>query len=763
MSLLKFSKSAISKLIEWSKGTEYVYDIECYPNFFSLAAYHVKSGTRYMYEMSEWKNDVPGLVDFVYYLHHNNCSMVGFNNIWFDWPLLNFVFSEYHKGYIDNQMVYDRMQDLFKSGKSADFRERFKYTIWDNKQFVRQIDLFKINHFDNKAKQTSLKLLEFNMNMTNILELPVEPGTVVNLEQRNILLKYNHHDVDATTLFMQETIKAMQLRDKMSNTIGMSNPNNPVSFTNFSESKMGVKYFEIKMVEAGMSIPKVNPETGYKGTFRPEINFKDAIFDYVQFERREFQLILELLKSTTVTKTKECLNGLEVCKELAMFMNPDKVIVHGLHPDILKSMNLRKNEKLLLSKVPEGSDMIGCKFIAENVHVIVDGFQFDFGTGGIHGSMKNSIIRHCPATGRIIIDVDVASYYPNLAIANNLYPAHLSPVFCKIYKMVYDIRQNDYPKHTFPLENKAIKLALNSVYGNSNEKNSIFYDPLYTMSITLNGQLLLCMLAEQLLKVPRLKLIQINTDGVTYQTDEKYRDHCAALNTWWENLTQLELESVDYSAMYIRDVNNYIAQGTDGKLKRKSAYEWNMAANSEWHKDFSSRIIAKAAEAALVHGTPVIETVYAEKDISNFMLRTKVNRSDTLEFDDGESTTEIQRVSRYYMAVEGGTITKRSNPTEKQIAKWNDGIHYVHRDFPDKYVVKAKTSTAKLSGKYDVVPDHLRRSMPVRTFSSNDKYKLKVCNSLQSTIEIEGVWDNLNYNYYITKANELVDPLLEQL
>ena len=44
------------------------------------------------------------------------------------------------------------------------------------------------------------------------------------------------------------------------------------------------------------------------------------------------------------------------------------------------------------------------------------------------------------------------------------------------------------------------------------------------MTITLNGQLLLCMLAEQMMKVPGLEMIQINTDGMTYRVPDEYVD-----------------------------------------------------------------------------------------------------------------------------------------------------------------------------------------------------------------------------------------------
>lgn len=767
---LPFTRNAISKLIDWSDSKDYVYDIETYPNFFSFAAYHVKSGQRYLFEISEWANDSYAFVDFIYYLHHNQCSMIGYNNVWFDFPVVNFVFNSIQQGGVTNLMIMDFVNNLFKSSKSKEFNDKFKHTIWDNQQFVKQVDLYKINHFDNVAKATSLKMLEFNMGMTNIQELPIPPNVPVLHSQRQMMLDYNHHDVNATTLFYQECMGAVDLRNVMSNGIGMTNPMFPVSFTNFSDSKIGVKYFEIKMKELGMELPKKR-EGGLCGTERPEIHFKDAIFDYVKFERRELQLVLEFLKGTMVTKTKECLNDIIVPSELAGYMNPDDVIITGLNGSWLSVVTdangkkLRKGAKIKLSLVPDihkaaillDPDII---FMATHLHVIVDGFQFDFGTGGIHGSINNSIVRHDPKTGRIIIDIDVASYYPNLAIANRLFPAHLNESFCDIYEIVYNIRQNEYPKKKFPLLNKAVKLALNTVYGVSNLKTSIFYDPLYTMSVTLNGQLLLCMLAEQLLKIPNILLIQINTDGVTFQTDEKYREHCNTLCKWWEGLTKLELESVDYAAMYIRDVNNYIAETTDGKLKNKAAYGYDMAKNGEWSKNFSCRIVAIAAEAALVRGVPVIQTIYNHKNLADFMMRTKVNKTGAIDFEDDTGVNTIQRISRYYAAVKGGTLTKRSIPTEKQQIAWLEGDHYVHVDYPDKYEVKGKGKKPS-SGKYRLVPVNERRDIPERREVIASGVTVQHCNDLRTPESVQYVRYNINLNYYVTLANKLVDPLLE--
>ena len=60
----------------------------------------------------------------------------------------------------------------------------------------------------------------------------------------------------------------------------------------------------------------------------------------------------------------------------------------------------------------------GCWNVAETLNVVVNGFRYDFGVGGIHGSINNKIARSNKKY--ILVDADVSSYYPNMAISNNV-------------------------------------------------------------------------------------------------------------------------------------------------------------------------------------------------------------------------------------------------------------------------------------------------------------------------------------------------------
>jgi DNA polymerase elongation subunit (family B) len=203
-----------------------------------------------------------------------------------------------------------------------------------------------------------------------------------------------------------------------------------------------------------------------------------------------------------------------------------------------------------------------------------------------------------------------------------------------------------------------LKLALNGVYGDSNNPFSVFYDPLFTMSITLNGQLLLCMLAEALMAVPGLTLVQVNTDGVTVRAPRAGMGHVDTVCAWWMHMTGLNLEPMRYRRMFLRDVNNYIGQYEDGSVKRKGAYEWKAG----WHQNAGGLVIPKVAEKVLVDDAPIRETVRGWTDLHDFMLRVKVPRSSHLLW--GEE--RVQNTTRYYIAKAGKPLTKVMPPLKNK-------------------------------------------------------------------------------------------------
>jgi hypothetical protein len=568
---------------------DWVYDEETFPNVFTLAVQHVEAPIRLMFEISEWRNDSAQLVEFVRHLAASKARMVGFNNIGFDYPILHMLLQ---MGRSDAQTLYRKAQAIITL---QDDDDRWLHSVKPTDRIVEQIDLYKIHHFDNKARATGLKALEFNLRMDSIEDLPFKVGTVLTRDQADVLKRYNQHDVEATRRFYHETTDMIRFREDLT----IKYPGK--DWLNFNDTKIGKEYFTLRLEQAGVACYDFGPEGRTpRQTPRPSIALRDAILPSIRFDRPEFTRVLDWLKAQTITETK------------------------GVFTDLTAT---------------------------------VDGFTFVFGLGGIHGSLENVVVESDDE--HVIVDLDVTSYYPNLAITNGFYPEHLGRDFVTIYKALFEQRKQ-YPKKSS--ESAMLKLALNGVYGDSNNRFSVFYDPLFTMSITLNGQLLLCLLADKILQWTEAQLVQVNTDGLTVRVRRTELDELERVCREWSVLTGLNLEQMRYRRMFLRDVNNYIGQYEDGTVKRKGAYEWKTG----WHQNAGGLVVPKVAEKVLVEGAPIRETVERWPDLHDFMLRIKVPRGSYLQW--GEH--QAQSTTRYYVARGGKEMNKWMPPLARKPGEW---------------------------------------------------------------------------------------------
>lgn len=570
---------------------DFIYDIETFPNVFTMSVEHADLPAQWSFEISDWHNDSIALGRFVYWLRDGKHRMVGFNNLGFDYPVLHMVIQ---MGQTTAGAIYEKAQAIIGSQESDD---RWKHLVRPSDRIVEQIDLFKIHHFDNKARGTSLKALEFNMRSESIADLPFPVGTVLDRQQVQKLKLYNAHDVAQTKKFYQHTLPMIRFREELSEKLKRD-------FMNHNDTKIGKDYFAMALESSGIQCYKFNPEGREPlQTLRPVIHLREAILPWINFKHFEFTHVQNWLLNQSITETKG---------------------------------------------------------VFKNLKATVQGFDFVFGLGGIHGSVESKVVESDDQF--TIIDLDVTSYYPTLAIQCGFHPEHLTSEFCQIYEKLFEQRKG-YPKGS--AENAMLKLALNGVYGDSNNKFSIFYDPLFTMQITLNGQLLLCMLADDLLQIHGLQMIQANTDGLTIRVPIDAQDEVEYFVQRWQEKTGLQMEQKHYRSMMIRDVNNYIGQYSDGSLKRKGAYEYNMS----WHQDASALVVPKVAEKVLVEGAPIRETVENWPDIMDFMCRVKVPKNSYLTTESNGQYTRIQNTSRYYVA-EGGDSLVKWMPPLKNGTEW---------------------------------------------------------------------------------------------
>ena len=583
-----------------------IYDIETMRECFIVVCMEPEK-TPKSFVVSKWQNQLDA---FIKYTEENIDSYwVGYNNLRFDaqvveWILRNHMHWHELSGLEICAKIAQKAQDVIHDANYDVFPE---YREWDLS--LKQIDLFKIHHYDNKNRRVSLKRLEFEMDLENIEEMPIHHNKAdLTKDEVFLSLQYCFNDVDATYEFYKITLgdtdhplykgnNQIQLRKDIEEEFG-------IPCLNYSDSKIGdeiiKKYY---CQEKGMEVKEL-PRKGY---FRKSIDIKNCIAGYVQFETEQLQQFLQNIKRLKL----------------------------GLQDDFKE-------------------------------HIDFYGNVYSFMKGGLHTENKPEIFESDEEYE--IIDWDVASYYPAIIITNGRFPAHLGKEFLRGYKQMFDKRLELKPLAKGDRKIKgivgALKLAVNSVYGKSSDMQSWIYDRQLTMFTTITGELSLMMLIEKY-EMNGIQVISANTDGVTIKMRKDLIPKMHEINEWWSELTQYVLERTDYKKIIFSTVNDYIAIMPDSTIKKKGDF----LTDFELHKNKSARIVPLALEGYYVHGIPVKETILAHKNLYDFCIRRISSRDFHYEgMSSDNKLTKYNKLIRYYIGKNGEKIHKVKNESSQSKA-----------------------------------------------------------------------------------------------
>jgi len=522
-------------------------------------------------------------------------GQIGFNNLGFDSQVNQFIISKFYT--LIKKSIDEILSDIFEFSQETINKQGIRgfHTFRENELYTYQCDLYKIHHFDNMAKVQSLKGLQCNLNFPNVKESDISFDDLVTLDTLNQVIEYCLNDILSTKVFAIKSKPAIDLRKQL-----ISLYNLPANAINWSDSKIGSELVLKFYCE------HTNSNPGYirkLRTKRDEVKLKDCIPNNVEFKTKEFNSIKAIFENTTLYAHE--------------------------------------------------------KYKIKDISLLYKGLVYEYGIGGIHASLTGVFES---TEDELIYDIDVSSLYPSIAIANDLYPEHLGPDFLYVYKeKIVDFRLSEKKKgkEGNPAIVLGLKNAANSVYGKSNEQYSFLFDPKYTFSTTIIGQLQISMLVEWLCeRIENCLIIQANTDGITLKIRKEHTELFRSICKEWEKLTNLELEEVIYKKMYIRDVNNYCAVPMEGKIKLKGCFEINKLE----HKDPSFRIVPLAIKEYVVNGIPVEDTVKNHNEIWDFLgrIKFKSNSKGKLECIRGREivSEETQKVTRYFISNRGMIFTK---------------------------------------------------------------------------------------------------------
>jgi hypothetical protein len=242
--------------------------------------------------------------------------------------------------------------------------------------------------------------------------------------------------------------------------------------------------------------------------------------------------------------------------------------------------------------------------------ITIGGSTYQMGIGGLHST--ESCVAHFADDDTLLVDRDVASYYPAIILGCNLYPRHLGKAFLQVYRQIVT-RRLAAKKAKDTVTADALKITINGSFGKLGSKWSTLYSPDLLIQTTVTGQLALLMLIE-MLELNGVSVVSANTDGVVIKCPKDKVSTMDACVITWEMFTGFETEATHYRALYSRDVNNYIAVKTDGGAKMKGVF-----APAALQKNPTNEICSEAVVRFLKTGEDIERTILNCTDIRKFV------------------------------------------------------------------------------------------------------------------------------------------------
>lgn len=356
------------------------------------------------------------------------------------------------------------------------------------------------------------------------------------------------------------------------------------------------------------------------------------------------------------------------------------------------------------------------------------GTSYTIATGGLHSNEIPAV--YVEDNEHIIVDRDVASYYPNMIRSLKVCQKHLIPkAWFRIADTIVDERlEHKHLAKDKSLDNKerdkhataaaCLKIVANAgIFGKMGSEKSFLCDKKAMYQVTINGQLFLLMLIEKL-ELAGIHVISANTDGIVTIVPRELEQTADDICHWWEKHLGLELEFTYYTKYVTEGVNSYLTIKRGGSSKFKGRMNPKMFLE-DLSKGYNSPIVAKCVTEYFINGTPVMETLRNAKSILDFCRTQNVNHKYRLEFThvvDGKIVTDIvQRNTRFYISSTGGTLMKVES------MGWNE-----HNE---EQVKKSSLCAGQ---------------------------RVSICNTVDDT-DISEL--NVNYLYYYNEAMAIIEPI----
>lgn len=640
-----------------------------------------------------YEDDDTDLFSLLYWLQQK-ADYFGYNNRKYDRLMLSALLMYYNQFDKPSKLItflYETSQRVIRSSNNDTlWTDNFTSLILRNNVAFRDLDLFQIFRLDHYHK--SLKQTSINIKWYNLKEYTMPP--IGDLDRH-----YYH--------------------ERLPEAKGMTDRELNIHYRNVFERFIPKEYLN--------EMADYNDNDVYIVAELIRMNQEEVLLRYRISE--EYKVDVYSASRSTIA---------------------DKVIVKlyskftGLHPKaFIDTKTIRR--KILVSEIlsdkiafstPELNDILsgirsltlkGEKGEFDREFTFM-GTSYTIATGGLHSNEIPAV--YVENSDSIIVDRDVASYYPNMIRSLKVCQKHLIP---KAWFRIADTIVDERLEHKHLAKDKSLdimerdkhataaaclKIVANAgIFGKMGSEKSFLCDKKAMYQVTINGQLFLLMLIEKL-ELAGIHVISANTDGIVTIVPRELEQTADDICHWWEKHLGLELEFTYYTKYVTEGVNSYLTVKRGGSSKFKGRMNPKMFLE-DLSKGYNSPIVAKCVTEYFINGTPVMETLRNAKSILDFCRTQNVNHKYRLEFThvvDGKIRTDVvQSNTRFYISSTGGTLMKVES------MGWNE-----HNE---EQVKKSSLCAGQ---------------------------RVSICNTVDDT-DISEL--NVNYLYYYNEAMAIIEPI----
>lgn len=551
--------------LEAHKYNTLVYDVECYYNYFCVTFTNVEK-TRYIrLKQSPDENIDIELLRKLMFMY----ITVGFNNHHYDLIIVSAVLA----GITNTITLKEITADIIEYGlRDREIEKKYGFKILSF-SLVNSVDLIEVCPLSNSLKGYAARL-----HSPRLQDLPIAHDAILTKEDSLVIDDYNLTDCFNTADIACELTEQLALRADLSQRY-------QVDLRSKSDAQIAEAVIAAEISKITGKYPaKPRPKDGYFCTYT-----KPA---FIEFKTDYLNSLLDTILSLRFYLDK---NGSPV---MPSFRNGT------------------------FKQVTEVDDKDGES--KRKIKLQINNTIYTVGIGGLHSCEKSA--RHVAGNGYKLFDRDVASFYPKIKINCGFYPKHIGPAYLKVYGSLVD-RRIAAKRAKNNVEADSLKITINGAFGKLGSKHSILYSPDLMLGVTITGQLSLLMLIEAL-ELAGIEVVSANTDGIVIKCHDSKREEMLAIFADWEAKTGFETEETEYTQLLSKDVNNYIAIKTDGKVKLKGAYSNPWADKKQaifrFHKNPMTTICIDAVCGYLTDKIPLAKTIKECTDIKKFVCAKKV-------------------------------------------------------------------------------------------------------------------------------------------